>query len=276
MVLLLDGMSILYRSFHALPPMNTAAGEPTSGLYGFAALLCKLLREERPDGIAIALDSPGPTVRHASFEGYKAGRAAAPDDLRAQVRELPGLAAAMGARLHRVPGQEADDVLATLARRIPEPTVVVSGDTDLVQVADERVTVLFIGRRQADHIRYDPATVRERYGFEPRLIPTWKAMVGDPTDNLPGIKGFGPSTAKKLLSEHGDAAAILAALDAGRITGRTAGLVEAAREELLRWEAMGRLESGLGLGDPLWAPVDREGLKGWFERWEMKSLIKRI
>ncbi|MBA2322430.1 MAG: hypothetical protein H0V89_14895 [Deltaproteobacteria bacterium] len=265
MILLLDGLSILYRAFHALPPMSTAAGEPTSALYGFSSLLVKLLREEAPVGLALALDTPAPTVRHAEFPEYKAGRARMPDGLRAQIDELPVLAAAMGVPVHRVPGKEADDLLATLARRIAEPTLVVSGDTDRVQVVDDRTTMLFIGRRKKDHVRYTPASVQERYGFEPRLVPTYKAMVGDPADNLPGISGFGAATARKLCATYGDAAAILAARPDPRLT-----------EALPRWEALGRLDGAVPLAAPLWAPVDRDGLRRWFGRWEFKSLLARI
>lgn len=277
MILLLDGLSILYRSFFALPPMTTTTGEPTGGLYGFSSLVCKLLREEEPKGMAIAVDAPGRTVRHASYDAYKAGRSPAPDPLRAQVARLPALAEAMGVPLHRVASHEADDVLASLARRIPEPVVVVSGDTDLVQLVDERTTVLFVGRRQKEHVRYDPAAVHSRWGFAPALLPTFKAMVGDPSDNLPGISGIGPSTARRLIAQHGDAAGILAALDAGRIGNRRLPpVLAAARQELLGWEGLGRLYTDLPLAEPLWAPVDREGLRAFFEALEFRSLIPRL
>ena len=278
MILLLDGMSMLYRSFFALPPMTTSKGEPTGGLYGFSSLLLKLLREEEPLGVALAMDLPGPTVRHASYAAYKAGRQVAPDPLRAQIVLLPELAAAMGVPLHRVPGQEADDVLATLAARLPEHRIlVVSGDTDMAQLVDDRVTHLFVGQRAKQHVRYDPATVRERWGFEPRYLPTYKAMAGDPSDNLPGIAGIGATTARRLCAAHGDAAGILAALDAGKIGNRRLPpVLEASREALLRWEAMGRLDATLSLSEPLWAPVDREGLKAFFERFEFKSLLGRL
>lgn len=277
MILLLDGLSILYRSFFALPPMITTRGEPTGGLYGFSSLLCKLLREEAPAGVAVAMDAPGPTVRHASYEAYKQGRQVAPTPLRAQLALLPELVAAMGVPLHRVPGQEADDVLASLAARIEGPVLVVSGDTDLAQLVDERVTHLFVGRRQKEHVRYDPAGVRARWGFDPKYLPTYKAMAGDPSDNLPGIRGIGATTARRLCAEHGDAAGILAALDAGRIGNRRLpSVLEAGRDDLLRWEALGRLDRTLPLAEPLSAPVDRQGLRVFFERYEFKSLLGRL
>src|SRR5262249_26458007 len=145
--LLLDGYSLLFRAFYALPPMTTTRGEPTGALYGTSVLLLKLLREEAPDGIAVAVDAGGATVRHEAHPTYKAGRAPAPNPLREQIVRLPELVAAMGAPLHRLPGWEADDLLATLTRRI-RPTLVVSGDTDLLQVVDLDTTVLFVGRRQ--------------------------------------------------------------------------------------------------------------------------------
>jgi DNA polymerase-1 len=257
--------------------MTTTRGEPTGGLYGFSSLLCKLLREEQPLGVAVAVDAPGPTVRHAAYAAYKAGRQVAPDPLRTQLAQLPELVRAMGVPLHRVPGQEADDVLATLAARIEGPVLVVSGDTDLTQLVDERVTHLFVGRRQKEHVRYDPAAARERWGFEPRFLPTYKAMAGDPSDNLPGIDGIGATTARRLCAEHGDAAGILAALDAGRIGNpRVRPVLAAAREDLVRWEGLGRLRADLPLAEPLWAPVDRDGLRAFFERFEFKSLLGRL
>jgi DNA polymerase-1 len=189
-----------------------------------------------------------------------------PDTLRPQVAALDDLARAMGVPLHRAPGKEADDLLASLARRIAAPTLVVSGDTDLVQLVDARTTVLFIGRRQKEHVRYDPAAVEARYGFSAPCLPTFKAMVGDPSDALPGIPGIGPTTARKLCAAHGDADAILAA------NPRLSPHADALR----RWEGLGRLETDLPLREPLFAPVDRAGLERWFERWEFASLVKRL
>jgi DNA polymerase I len=273
--LLLDGYSLLFRAFFALPPMTTSRGVPTGALYGTSVLLLKLLREEKPAGIALAIDAPGRTVRHDGYAAYKAGRAPAPDPLREQVRRLPELAEALGAPVHRVPGWEADDVLATLARRV-RPSLVVSGDTDLLQVVDPDTTVLFVGRRQKDHVRYDLAAVTERYGFAPARIPTYKALCGDPSDNLPGLPGIGGKTAGRLVAEHGDAAGILAALD--RIgPPKVRAALEAAADDLVRYELLATVQAELPLEEPLVSSsVDYAALRAWFAELEFKSLLPRV
>lgn len=270
MHLLLDGHSLLFRAFYALPPMTTSRGEPTGALYGTAVLLLKLLREEQPAAVAFALDAPAQTHRRAQYAEYKGGRAPTPDPLRHQLGRLPELAEALGAPVHAVPGWEADDVLATLTRRA-RPSLVVSGDTDLLQVADDETSVLFVGRRQADHVRHDPSTVRERYGVAPERIPTWKALCGDATDNLPGVPGIGPRTATRLIGAHGDARGILAACADDRI-GRAL-----ASADLVRWEALATVRYDLSLSEPLvGAPDLGERLERWFVDLEFKSLVPRL
>jgi DNA polymerase I len=273
--LLLDGHSLLFRAFYALPPMTTSRGEPSGALYGAAVLLLKLLREEKPAALAFALDTPGPTTRHATYADYKAGRPPAPDPLRRQLARFPELAETLDAPIHRVPGWEADDVLATLARRV-RPSLVVSGDTDLLQVVDPDTDVLFVGRRLADHIRYTVATVRERYGFEPARIPTYKALCGDPSDNLPGVPGIGAKTAARLISKHGDAQGILAALP--RLgPPRIRAAIAAAGDELSRWEALATVRADLPLAEPLTAPPNLgPALEAWFAGLEFKSLLPRL
>jgi DNA polymerase-1 len=277
-LLLLDGYSLLFRAFYALPPMNTRAGVPTSALYGLSVLLVKLLREERPSAMALAVDAPGPSTRREVYAAYKVGRAPAPDPLREQIVRLPELALALSMPVHGVPGWEADDVLATLVsagRREDKRVIVVSGDTDLLQLADERTTVLFVGRRQKEHVRYDGAAVQQRYGILPSQLPTYKALVGDPTDNLPGVLGIGPRTATRLVSEHGDGAGILAARE--RCTPAVREALTAGADALLRWEALGRLRTDLPLQEPLWgAPSSYDALKAWFEQLEFRSLLKRL
>ncbi|MEQ1500647.1 MAG: 5'-3' exonuclease H3TH domain-containing protein [Myxococcota bacterium] len=274
MNLLLDGYSLLFRAFYALPPMNTRDGAPTSALYGVSVLLCKLLREHRPTAVALALDAPGPTTRQVSYAAYKAGRAPTPDPLRAQIARLPELAAALGAPVHRVPGWEADDILATLTRRV-KPTIVVTGDTDLLQVVDPDTAVLFVGQRQKDHVLYDVAAVQARYGFDPAFVPTYKAMAGDASDNLPGIPGIGAKTAARLIAAHGDAAGILAGR--GSETPKIRAILDANAEALVRWESMARVREDLPLDEPLVGPIASwDGLRSWFTALEFKSLVPRV
>ncbi len=278
--LLLDGMSLLFRAFYALPPMSTRDGTPTGALYGFSTLLLKLAREERPSALAVALDTPEPTFRHIAYESYKAGRQAAPDPLRTQIVGFLELLDALAVPVHRAPGFEADDVLASLARRYRErgePALIVTGDTDLLQVARGPIEVLFVGRRQKDHVRYDDAAVTERYGFPPERLPTLKALAGDPSDHLPGILGIGARGATALVAAHGDARGILAAAEtlAPKVRAALAGHEDA----LLRWEDLATVRDDLPIAEPWATAVTADAwtrVREVFVRWEFKSLLDRV
>ncbi|MCB9677915.1 MAG: hypothetical protein H6737_22645 [Alphaproteobacteria bacterium] len=258
----LDAFSLLYRAHYALPPLSTSAGEPTGALYGTLSLIVKILREHRPDGMAIAFDV-GRTFRHEAYPAYKAGRPSTPDPLAQQIARFRGVVAAMGVPSHGVPGFEADDVLATLAARTPD-CLVVSGDTDVLQVARAPTRVLFVGQRQRDPILYDQAAVEARYGVPIEGVAAWKALVGDKSDNLAGFAGIGQKTATAWVREHGDAAGILAA-HPDRVDAR-----------LVRDAELVRLRTDLPLAEPLWAPVDLDGLAAACESLEMHSLVKRV
>jgi len=282
-VLVLDAMSLLFRSFYALPPMNRADGTPTNALYGVSSLWLKLVREHRPRGLVFASDRPEPTFRHEAWPAYKEGRPRAPDPLVSQVVRFAGWMAALEVPVHAVPGFEADDVIATLADRIvrddPDAHVlVVTGDTDLFQVVTERVAVWYVGRRQRDALRMDPAAVRERYGVEPLQVPTVKALVGDPSDNLPGLPGVGAKTAARWIREYGDVAGILDAIDELSPTRHRATLREHA-ERLAVWEDLATVRRDVPLDGPAWAPLTAASfaaLDAQFAELEFRSLRPRL
>jgi DNA polymerase I len=217
--LLLDTFSLFFRAFFALPPMSTERGEPTNALYGFSVLLLKLLREQPGAELCFALDTGRPTFRHREFQPYKQQREPAPTPLVEQLRRLDQLLERVGAPVIGAPGFEADDVLATVAanlRREGRAALVVSGDRDLLQTAHGSVKVHFVGRRGKDAVTYDEAAVRERFGVPPWRLPSFVALVGDVSDNLPGVPGIGPGTARKLLAERENVEQLLA--DSARIT----------------------------------------------------------
>jgi DNA polymerase-1 len=281
-VLLLDTSSIFFRAFHALPPMNTRAGEPTSAMYGMSTLLLKLLREEKPPGIAFALDAPVATFRHEAYEAYKAQRPPLPDTLRPQFARLDELLEALAVPTFRAPGYEADDVLATLAReiRVDGSSVrVVSGDRDLFQLAREGVDVLFIGRRGEKPVVMDAAAIETRFGVPPARLPSYVALVGDPSDNLPGVLGIGARTARKLVTEYGDATGMLSHLHAIR-PDRVRAALESAREAVVLHERLARLRDDAPLPDgarhaaPSTAALAR--LRELFVKLEFESLLGRV
>jgi DNA polymerase-1 len=279
-ILLLDTFSLLFRAHHALPPMSTVAGEPTAAVYGLSTLLLKLLRERRPSAIAFALDTKGPTFRHARYPAYKAGRMHAPVELRAQHDRLAEIIAALGAPSHRAAGYEADDVLATLARTAVaagDRALVVSGDRDLLQVVRGGTEVLFVGRRGAEPVVYDEAAVVRRFGVRPQALPSFVALVGDPSDNVPKVPGIGPRTASLLVERHGDIAGIFAG--ERELPPKLRGLVEGRREELLEREDLLRLRTDVPLEPPLHVAVHAAALarlRPVFEALEFKSLLPRL
>lgn len=280
-VLLLDSYSLLFRAYHALPDMRTRAGEPTSALYGFSALLLKLLREERPDGVALARDLPGPTFRHEQYAEYKAGRERAPSPLVQQLARFDELVAALGFPLFALAGFEADDVLATLAQRFGargDTVIIVSGDRDLLQTVGEHVEVLFVGQRGKAPVRYDRAAVEQRFGIEPARLPGYVALVGDTADNIPKVKGIGPAIARDIMRQHPTVDDVLANLDSIP-NPRVRELLRAHAAQLHSSEALVRLRTDLALSPLELLPFDgtaRQRTQVLFERWEFKSLLPRL
>lgn len=280
--LLVDTSSVFFRAHHALPPMNTRAGEPTAALYGFSTLLLKLLRELRPGALAFARDLPAPTFRHERYEAYKAGRPPMPDALRTQWRRLDELIAAFGVPSHGASGFEADDVLATLAARLAaggEEVTLVSGDRDLFQTIGPRVRVLFVGARGQKPETVDEAVVRTRYGVAPNALPMLSALVGEGPDNLVGVTGVGVRTASKLVTQFGSVASLLAGLETVTPPKIREALREAAPRLVLN-EDLARLRADVALGEgPLVGPVDDaaiDRIRAVFEALEFKSLAARL
>jgi DNA polymerase-1 len=280
-VLLFDVFSLLYRAFFALPPMNTAAGEPTSALYGLCAVVLKLLRDERARGAAFALDRPGQTLRRAAFAGYKASRQAAPTPLGQQVARLPELLAAFGLPSFGLEGYEADDLLATLARELRESgeaPLVVSGDLDLLQCALGAARVHVVGRGTEGRT-YDQAAVWARFGVAPGELPDWKALVGDVTDEIPGVPGIGGKTASALVRRFGSVAGLLARVEeveSASLRATLAGLTT----DLPLWRDLTRLHDDVPLPEgQRWAALTaaaRQRAHQLFQQLEFKSLLPRL
>lgn len=280
-VLLFDVFSLLYRAFFALPPMNTARGEPTAALYGFSVLVLKMLREERPRGAAFALDRPGQNLRRAAFAGYKASRPAAPGPLGQQVGRVGELVAAFGFPSFAAPGYEADDVLATLARELREAgeaPLVVTGDLDLLQCAVGAARVHAVGRGTRGRT-YDEAAVWSRFGVAPAELPDWKALAGDVTDEIPGVPGVGAKTASALVRRFGGVDGLLARIAEVESDGLRAALT-ALEGELPLWRELTRLRADLPLPPGArWAPLTdaaKQRTRELFEALEFRSLIPRL
>src|SRR5271165_5524893 len=201
-LILVDGSGYLYRAFHALPPLTTSRGEPTGAVLGVLNMLNKLIKEEFPERIAVVFDAPGRTFRDDLFEQYKAHRPPMPDDLRAQLAPLLETVAAMGLPVLRVPGVEADDVIGTLARRGAAAgfaVLISTGDKDMAQLVEPNIALV----NTMSNTRLDRAAVKAKFDVYPEQMVDYLALVGDSSDNIPGVTGVGPKTASKWLNQYG-------------------------------------------------------------------------
>ena len=206
-MVLLDGYSLMYRAYHALQtPMSAPDGTPTNAVHGFVMMLLKVIGEERPDGLAVAFDMHAPTFRKEIFDGYKATRKPMPDDLRAQDPIIRELIARMEIPILECPGYEADDILGTVSKACEEAgrqVLLVTGDRDSFQLSGEHTTILYTRKGISDTCRVTPEYVRETYGVEPKQLIDVKSLMGDASDNIPGVTGVGEKTALRLIQTYG-------------------------------------------------------------------------
>ena len=217
-LVLIDGYSLLHRAFYALPMLTTTGGEPTNAIYGFASMLVRLLEEERPQYVAVAVDLAAPTFRHRRFEAYKAQRPSMPDQLRSQVARFEQLIRAFAIPAYGAEGFEADDVIGTLTRQALESdpncrVLIVTGDRDALQLVEDRVTALITRKGIKEVERFTPDRVQKVLGIRPQQIVDLKGLVGDASDNIPGVPGIGEKTALELLQRYPDLEAILQHLE---------------------------------------------------------------
>jgi DNA polymerase-1 len=212
-LMLLDTYGLVYRAFFALPSLTTTRGEPINAAYGFTQMLTKLIADEKPTHVIACFDKGKPAARVALYEQYKAQRDVMPDELRSQFALVRRILEVYRIPALEIEGEEADDVIATLARRAVEAgqrVDVVTGDLDMLQIVDDRTTVLVTRRGITELGRYDPAAVRARFELDPSQLPDYRGLKGDPSDNLPGIPGVGEKTAIKLIKAAGSLDALLA------------------------------------------------------------------
>src|SRR6266571_5372634 len=213
---LVDGSAQFHRAYHAIRGLATSRGLPTGATYGFTTMLKKLLEDEKPERLGILFDPPGKTFRHEEYKDYKANRPKMDDDLAVQIPYVRRVCEVFRIPILEIPGYEADDVIATLARQAVEQgleVLVVSGDKDLLQLVDDHVLVLNPGREGMGATLYDRKTVEEKWGVPPERVVDVLALVGDAVDNIPGVPGIGDKGAKGLVREFGPVEAVLESAD---------------------------------------------------------------
>jgi len=243
-LVLLDAHAILHRAYHALPDFSTAKGEPTGALYGLSAMLMKIVSDLKPDYVVACYDVKGPTHRHDVFKEYKAQRKKVEDDLIVQMVRSRDIFTAFNIPIYDKQGFEADDVLATIVHQLEDrkdlEIIIASGDMDTMQLIDDaRVKVYTLKKGISDTIMYDEKAVNERYGFGPKLIPDYKGLCGDPSDNIPGVKGIGDKTATTLIQTFGTIENMYTELETGHeekfekvgVKPRIIGLLKENKEE---------------------------------------------
>jgi DNA polymerase-1 len=276
-LLLVDGSSYLYRAFHALPPLSNSKGEPTGAVLGVLNMLNKLIREESPDRVAVIFDAPGRTFRDDLFEQYKAHRPPMPDDLRSQVQPLLDAVAAMGLPLLRIPGVEADDVIGTLATqaaRADYDVLISTGDKDMAQLVGPRIGLV----NTMSNTRLDRDGVKSKFDVFPEQIIDYLALVGDSSDNIPGVTGVGPKTAAKWLNHYHTLDSLIA--NAASVAGK---IGENLRQEIPVLELSRKLATidtavplavsadGLAPGEP-----DAARLRELYTRLELRALLRSL
>lgn len=305
-LILIDAHAIIHRSYHALPPLTTPAGEPIGAVYGFATILLRILRELKPDYIAAAFDLPGPTFRHIAYERYKAQRPETPSDLGSQFAKTEELLAAFAIPVFKEAGYEADDIIATMAEQLKKPRrkvgvptslsknkkeasgkdmeiAVVTGDLDALQLVGPGLKVYAMKKGVSETVIYDGKAVKERYGLEPGQLLDFKGLKGDPSDNIPGVKGVGEKTAAELIRNFGSVEGVYKALKKRdkRISSALAEKLRAGEEEAKFSKELARMNTKVplkfNLEDIRWRDGSRtQEIKNLFQKFGFFSLLKRI
>jgi DNA polymerase I len=282
-LLLLDGHSLAYRAFFALPPENfaTTTGQPTNAVYGFTAMLINVLRDEKPTHIAVAFDRSEPTFRHEQYVDYKANRRETPADFRSQLSLIFEVLDALGVARLSVAGYEADDVIATLATQGAAEgmsVLIVTGDRDVLQLVTDDVTALMTRRGISDMTRFTPAAVQEKYGLTPAQYPDFAAVRGDPSDNLPNIPGVGEKTAAKWISEFGSLAELVDRV--GEVKGKAGDKLREHLAAVLLNRQLTELARDVPVGsgpqDLRPVPWDREQIHQLFDTLQFRVLRDRL
>ncbi|KAB1932292.1 DNA polymerase I [Micromonospora sp. ALFpr18c] len=282
-LLLVDGHSLAYRAFFALPVENfsTTTGQPTNAVYGFTSMLINVLRDEQPTHIVVAFDVSRRSFRTEKYAEYKAGRSETPTDFKGQVSLVKEVLAALQIPVVEMEGYEADDIIATLACQARDQGMTVlisSGDRDAFQLVGDQVTVLYPRKGVSDLARMDPAAIEAKYGVGPQQYRDLAALVGETSDNLPGIPGVGPKTAAKWITTYGGVEGVIARAD--EIKGKAGDSLRERLADVIRNYEINRLVSDLELPlrpeDTRWTGWDREAVHQVFDTLEFRILRDRL
>jgi DNA polymerase-1 len=281
-LMLLDSNGLIYRGYHALPPLTTSKGELVNAVFGFCSILLRGIQDLQPEYVAACFDLPGPTFRHEQFADYKATRAPMPDDLRSQFPKVREVVAALRIPVYEMAGYEADDVIGTITRDMDArgiDTTVVTGDMDMLQIVTEHTRLMTTRQGVDSTVYYDPAKIWERFELRPNQMIDYKALKGDPTDNIPGIPGVGEKTAAKLVGQFGSLEGIYERLGEVKPDKLRFKLVE-AHDQVFASRELSRIICDLPISLDLDAAhlsdYDRAEVVRLFREFEFRTLIDRL
>ncbi|MCX6705933.1 MAG: 5'-3' exonuclease [Candidatus Woesebacteria bacterium] len=278
-LVLIDAFAILHRAFHAIPPLTNKKGEPTNAIYGFVSIILRVIGDLNPDYLAVCFDVKVPTFRHKEFKEYQSQRPPMADELSSQIGKAKDFLQAAGIPIYLKEGYEADDLLGTIAKKGDfDSVVIVTGDKDILQLVDKKIKIYMpiVGLSSAKLFGEEEA--KERMGVLPIQIPDYKALVGDPSDNYPGVSGIGPKTAEKLLEKYPDIDKIYAHLE--DIDPKIRTKLEAGKKDVLLFHRLATIVKDVDI------KIDFAEMKKWniaspdvlklFEEFGFKTLTKRI
>ncbi|MDP2858562.1 MAG: DNA polymerase I [Bacillota bacterium] len=280
-LVIIDGHSLANRAFYAIRELRTTSGKPTNAVYGFVNMLLRIIDDEKPDYMAVAFDKSGPTFRHKEFQGYKATRTGQPEDLSQQIPVIKEVVDAFRIPSYEIEGYEADDIIGTaaaLAECKGINTVIVTGDRDMLQLVSDRTSVLLTKRGITEIARFDKSEMIKSLSITPEQVTDYKALVGDASDNIPGVPGVGDKTATRLISEYGSAEEVIR--HAAQIPGRVGELVAKHAEQIAMSKRLATIVKDvpveLDLDDCRKQDPDRERLGELFNELEFRSLMARL
>jgi len=280
--MIIDGNALIHRSFHALPPLTTKTGEIVNAVYGFTTVLIKALREFRPEYVALTLDRKEKTFRHEQFKDYKATRVKAPDELYAQIPRVKEIARSFNIPIYELAGFEADDLIGTLANKVDGAVekIIVTGDMDTMQLINDHTKVFTMKRGLTDSMIYDAKAVRERYGLAPEQMIDFKALRGDPSDNIPGVKGIGEKIATELLQNFKTLDGVYKNINSKKIKDRIRELLSLYKDKAYMSKDLATIKCDapieFDLDQARFGKFDQEKLAKLFNELEFRSLLPRL
>jgi len=283
-IVVIDAFSLIHRAYHAMPGFTTKTGESSGAIYGFCSMFLKMVNEFSPDGVVACFDLKEKTFRHELYSEYQAQRDSKPDDFYFQVERVKQFLEILGVKIISFSGYDADDAIGSVTEKIVRESknevVILSGDNDMLQLVKDRIRVFSLRKGITDTVVYDTEEVIKKYGFEPELLPDFKALSGDASDNIPGVSGIGPKTATNLIQIYGSLENIYKAAEKKKIKDSLAKKLLENKDKAFLFKYLATIRKDLNL-DGYEFPFNKEKLNDietirFFEEFGFKSLLKRI